>query len=54
MRSVEVLVYVLVYENFRLWTLPWNSHYTWFFCFFAIDLGFYWAHRIAHGKFSIR
>lgn len=48
MRSVEVLMYCLVWNNFRLVTLPWNSLWTWWLCYFAVDLGFYWAHRLAH------
>ncbi|UXI18153.1 FCH domain only protein 2 [Sarcoptes scabiei] len=47
-RSVEVICYCLVYNHFRLTTLPWNSLSTWFYCFLLVDLGFYWAHRLAH------
>jgi len=49
-RSIEVIVYCYVYNNFRIHELPWDSAWTWYICLFAIDLGFYWAHRIAHGK----
>ena len=47
-RSIEVLVYCLVWNNFRLANLPWNSLWTWWFCYLAVDIGFYWAHRLAH------
>ncbi|XP_053206897.1 alkylglycerol monooxygenase-like [Panonychus citri] len=47
-RSIEIIVYCFIHERFRLMTLPWDSVWTWYICFIAIDLGFYWAHRIAH------
>lgn len=47
-RSVEVLVYCMVWNNFRLVTLPWNSLWTWWICYIGVDLGFYFAHKIAH------
>lgn len=47
-RSIEVLMYCLIYNNFRLYTLPWNSYLTWWICYLAVDVGFYWAHRLAH------
>lgn len=47
-RSIEVLVYSIVWNNFRLITLPWNSLWTWWICYLGVDLGFYFAHKIAH------
>lgn len=47
-RSIEVLMYCLVWNNFRLIELPWNSLWTWWLCYLAVDIGFYWAHRLAH------
>ncbi|KAJ6224895.1 hypothetical protein RDWZM_003440 [Blomia tropicalis] len=47
-RSIELLCYILVFEHYRITTLPWNSIYTWMLCFLLVDLGFYWAHRLAH------
>lgn len=47
-RSIEVLMYCLIWNNFRLTTLPWNSLWTWWICYIAVDFGFYWAHRLAH------
>lgn len=47
-RSVELIMYCLVWDNFRLATLPWNSLWTWWLCYLAVDFGFYWAHRLAH------
>ena len=41
-------MYCFFYNNFRFWTLPWDSQWTWYFCFMMIDFGFYWAHRMAH------
>ena len=47
-RSIEIIVYCFFYEHLRLFTLPWDSAYTWYLCFGCIDFGFYWAHRMAH------
>lgn len=47
-RSIEVLMYCLIWKHFRLVTLPWNSLWTWWICYIGVDLGFYWAHRLAH------
>lgn len=47
-RSVEVLMYCIVWNNFRIATLPWNSLWTWWLCYLMVDIGFYWAHRLAH------
>lgn len=48
MRSFELIMYCLVWENFRLITLPWNSVLVWWLCYLGVDIGFYWAHRLAH------
>ncbi|RWS31565.1 Alkylglycerol monooxygenase-like protein [Leptotrombidium deliense] len=47
-RSIEIIVYCFVYENFRIYSLPWDSPFTWYLCLIGIDFGFYWAHRFAH------
>lgn len=47
-RSIELIMYCIVWNNFRIVTLPWNSLWTWWLCYLAVDFGFYWAHRFAH------
>lgn len=47
-RSIELIMYCIVWDNFRIATLPWNSIWTWWLCYLAVDFGFYWAHRFAH------
>ena len=49
-RGIEVYVYVWVFENMRLVTLPWQSPITWWISFLAFDCGYYWFHRLAHGN----
>lgn len=49
-RSIEVIVFCFVYDNFRVASMAWNSYFTWWFTFFFLDFGFYWAHRLAHGN----
>ena len=45
-----MLCYCLVYEHFRLTTMPWNSVGTWLLTALLVDWGFYWFHRMAHGE----
>ena len=49
--SVELALYVFVYDNFHLVTLPWDSPWTWYICLFGVDFCYYWFHRAAHGRF---
>ncbi|XP_054156015.1 alkylglycerol monooxygenase-like [Oppia nitens] len=48
LRSFEVLVYCMVWDNYRLLSMPWDSLTTWLLCFLGVDLGFYIFHRISH------
>lgn len=50
MRSLELTTYVYVWDNYRLLELPWDSAWTWWLSFLAVDLGYYWLHRFAHGR----
>ncbi|XP_076370031.1 alkylglycerol monooxygenase-like [Tachypleus tridentatus] len=47
-RGFQVYFYILVYDNWRLVTLPWNSVWTWLLTFFGVDFFFYWVHRFCH------
>lgn len=47
-RHLEILAYIWTYDNLHIVSLPWNSAWTWWFCFFGVDLGYYWFHRLAH------
>ncbi|CAG2115585.1 unnamed protein product, partial [Medioppia subpectinata] len=47
-RSFEVFMYCIVWNNCRVLTLQWDSQITWWLCFFGVDLGFYIFHRISH------
>jgi alkylglycerol monooxygenase len=40
--------YVLVYERFRVTTLPERSAAVWLACFVGIDFLYYWFHRTSH------
>ena len=51
MSSVELALYVFVYDNFHLVTLPWDSPWTWYICLLGVDFFYYWFHRAAHGRF---
>nr|XP_042908282.1 alkylglycerol monooxygenase [Parasteatoda tepidariorum] len=47
-KGAEVIVYAWIYKNYRLIDLPWESPWTWVFCWFATDFGYYWMHRMIH------
>ena len=51
--SAELALYVFVYDNFHLVTLPWDSPWTWYICFIGVDFIYYWFHRAAHGKLHV-
>ncbi|XP_064594714.1 alkylglycerol monooxygenase-like [Liolophura sinensis] len=48
MRTVELGSYVWVFEKFCVYELAWDSAWTWWLAFLAVDLGYYWFHRLAH------
>lgn len=47
--SFELVAYSWIYTNYRLVDLPWNSPWTWFIAFLAVDFLYYWFHRASHG-----
>jgi alkylglycerol monooxygenase len=42
--------YLYIYNNWRIYELPWDSAVTWVVAAILCDLGYYWVHRAAHGK----
>nr|CAB3220619.1 alkylglycerol monooxygenase-like [Phallusia mammillata] len=47
-RSVELTLYIYVYDHWRLADLPWNSYWTWILAFLGMDFFYYWGHRASH------
>ncbi|KAL6431748.1 hypothetical protein ACFW04_007343 [Cataglyphis niger] len=49
-RGAEYYTYIIVYERFgRGWNLlAWDSPWTWYISFIAVDFCYYWAHRSNH------
>lgn len=47
-RSLEVTSYIYIWENYRVFELPWDSPWTWYLTFLGVDFGYYWFHRMAH------
>ena len=45
--------YLYIYNNWRIYELPWDSAVTWFVAAILCDLGYYWVHRAAHGKLVV-
>ena len=48
--AFEISSYVWLYNNCRLYALPWDSAITWWIALLAYDFFYYWFHRMAHGK----
>ena len=44
--------YYYIYENWKIYDLPWDSLFTWIAAALLTDLGYYWVHRAAHGKYK--
>ena len=40
--------YYYIYENWKIYELPWDSLFTWIAAALLTDLGYYWGHRAAH------
>lgn len=47
--GIVVLGHFWVYENFRLFDIPW-AWWSLVLCFFAEDLAYYWFHRVSHER----
>lgn len=47
-RGAEYYVYILIYDNYHLWNLPWNSIWTWYITALGVDFCYYWVHRSNH------
>ena len=47
---IEFSIYMWAYQRFHLVDLPWDSAWTWWLCFLAYDMGYYFFHRYAHGR----
>ncbi|XP_072821008.1 alkylglycerol monooxygenase isoform X1 [Vicugna pacos] len=47
-KSIELTSYIYIWENYRLFSLPWDSPWTWYLTFLGVDFGYYWFHRMAH------
>lgn len=47
-KSVKLVIFFWVYENFRFFTIDYNNWFNWIILFLLDDFTFYWGHRIAH------
>ena len=47
-----MMAYFYIYNNWRIYELPWDSTFTWIVAAVLCDLGYYWVHRAAHGRSS--
>ncbi len=48
-RALVVFTYSHIYENYRVWDLPWDWVGTWLLAALGADFAYYWIHRVAHG-----
>lgn len=49
-RSIELISYIYVWNNCRLFELPWDSPWTWYLTLLGVDFAYYCFHRMSHGK----
>ncbi len=47
-KSLKVLLFFYIYNNFRIFTIDYTSIVSWIILFFLDDFTFYWGHRLAH------
>ncbi|XP_051165365.1 alkylglycerol monooxygenase-like isoform X1 [Leptopilina boulardi] len=47
-RGIEYYSYILIYEKYRIWSLAWDSPWTWYITAIAVDFCYYWVHRANH------
>ncbi|OQV16372.1 Alkylglycerol monooxygenase [Hypsibius exemplaris] len=47
-RSMDVVVYMWIFDHWRVWTVPLRSWLGWGLAFLAADLAYYWLHRANH------
>ena len=48
MKGLRYAGYQYIYNNYGIYTLPWDSIWTWLLGAIAYDLGHYWIHRAQH------
>ncbi|CAK9820565.1 Alkylglycerol monooxygenase [Anthophora plagiata] len=48
-RGGEYYAYIVIYERYRRWNLPWDSTWTWCITAVGVDFCYYWVHRSNHG-----
>ena len=51
-KGVLMWAYYYIYENWKIYELPWDSLFTWIAAALLTDLGYYWVHRAAHGNYK--
>lgn len=47
-QSLGLVLYLYVWNNWRVVELPWDSYWTWFGALIGVDFIYYWFHRAAH------
>uniref|UniRef100_H2YYX9 Alkylglycerol monooxygenase n=1 Tax=Ciona savignyi TaxID=51511 RepID=H2YYX9_CIOSA len=47
-KSMELSLYIYVYENYCIAYLPWDSSVLWIVTFLGVDFFYYWFHRGSH------
>ncbi|WP_148868410.1 sterol desaturase family protein [Tenacibaculum adriaticum] len=47
-KSIKLLLFLYIYNNFRLFSIDYSLWTSWVVLFFLDDFTFYWGHRFAH------
>ncbi|NXN91851.1 ALKMO monooxygenase, partial [Rhinopomastus cyanomelas] len=48
LRSIELVSYIYVWDNYRFFELPWDSPWTWYLTLLGVDFAYYCFHRMSH------
>ncbi|MDX1961324.1 MAG: sterol desaturase family protein [Leptospiraceae bacterium] len=47
-KTIYLLGYFFLYQNYRIFNIPDSSILTWVLCFILVDFFYYWYHRLSH------
>lgn len=50
MRKFVYIAYEYVYDNYKIFELPYDSVWTYVIALLFVDMMYYWNHRLAHGN----
>lgn len=49
-KGSEHFLYFWIYNNYKMYELPWDSVLFWYAAAVMVDFCYYWMHRASHGN----